>query len=331
MLWTTQYGSGRVFVTTLGHGPDEVRESGFGTTFARGAEWAATGKVTLPIPPAFAATASPKFRVDPSWPKIPNGWQFGQVSSVSIDADDHVWVLQRPGTLAPEEKSKAAPPVLEFTADGTFVRAWGGPGKGYEWPSSEHGIYVDPKGFVWIGGNGTNDHQILKFRKDGSFVMQIGHAGKSRGNADTENLNQPADAFVLADVFLLTDVQPKTLPAPTGDGLFLEHNAEATDQLLSDLRSDAGMAWVPEEAWLTKILVSTPAEDLKYDLAVDHTGKAQPSRVAAGLDLPVGLPQTGSDSGGSSDPLAVLGWAVLTAAVLTIVSVILAPRFGRGR
>jgi DNA-binding beta-propeller fold protein YncE len=57
---------------------------------------------------------------------------------------------------------------------------------------------VDPKGFVWIGGNGTNDHQILKFRKDGSFVMQIGHAGKSRGNADTENLNQPADAFVHA-------------------------------------------------------------------------------------------------------------------------------------
>ena len=63
---------------------------------------------------------APKFRVDPAWPKIPNGWQFGQVSSVSIDADDHVWVLQRPGTLAPEEKSKAAPPVLEFTSDGTL-------------------------------------------------------------------------------------------------------------------------------------------------------------------------------------------------------------------
>ena len=69
---------------------------------------------------------------------------------------------------------------------------------GYEWPSSEHGIYVDPKGFVWIGGNGTNDHQILKFTRDGKFVMQIGRAGKSRGNADTENLNQPADTFVHA-------------------------------------------------------------------------------------------------------------------------------------
>jgi len=39
-----------VFVTTLGHGPDEVRGAGFGVTFARGAEWAATGKVTLGVP-----------------------------------------------------------------------------------------------------------------------------------------------------------------------------------------------------------------------------------------------------------------------------------------
>ena len=140
----------------------------------------------------------PVFRVDPSWPQIPANWQFGQVASVSVDADDHVWVLQRPGTLGADEKSKAAPPVIEFTAEGKVARAWGGPGTGYDWPSSEHGIYVDPKGFVWIGGNGTNDHQILKFTKDGKFVMQIGRAGKSRGNADTDNLNQPADTFVHA-------------------------------------------------------------------------------------------------------------------------------------
>jgi DNA-binding beta-propeller fold protein YncE len=143
-----------------------------------------------------AQQSVPTFRVDPSWPQVPAKWQFGQVASVSVDADDHVWILQRPGTLGAEEKSKAAPPVIEFTPEGKVARAWGGPGAGYEWPSSEHGIYVDPKGFVWIGGNGTNDHQILKFTKDGRFVMQIGRAGKSRGNSDTENLNQPADTFV---------------------------------------------------------------------------------------------------------------------------------------
>ena len=140
----------------------------------------------------------PVFRVDPRWPQVPAKWQLGQVASVSVDSEDHVWILQRPGTLGAEEKAKAAPPVIEFTPDGIVARAWGGPGAGYEWPSSEHGIYVDPKGFVWIGGNGTNDHQILKFTKDGRFVMQIGHAGKSRGNSDTDNLNQPADTFVHA-------------------------------------------------------------------------------------------------------------------------------------
>ena len=145
-----------------------------------------------------AAPQAPKFQVDPSWPKIPNNWQFGQVASVSVDAQDHVWVLQRPGTLAPEEKARAAPPVLEFDNAGTFVRAWGGPGAGYEWPTSEHGVYVDPAGFVWIGGNGGGDHQVLKFTKAGRFVMQIGRAGLSKGNADTRNLNQPADTFVHA-------------------------------------------------------------------------------------------------------------------------------------
>jgi 6-phosphogluconolactonase (cycloisomerase 2 family) len=149
-------------------------------------------------PLADAARMPPKFQVDPTWPKIPNNWQFGQVASVAVDADDHVWVLQRPGTLSPEEKARAAPPLLEFDAGGTFIQAWGGPGKGYEWPASEHGVYVDPAGYVWVGGNGTNDHHVLKFTKAGQFVMQIGRAGQSKGNADTANLNQPADTFVFS-------------------------------------------------------------------------------------------------------------------------------------
>jgi ABC-type molybdate transport system substrate-binding protein/DNA-binding beta-propeller fold protein YncE len=145
---------------------------------------------------AAAARAVPTFAVDASWPTIPNHWQFGWVASVAVDARDHVWVLQRPGSLPAADKPRAAPPVLEFAADGTFVQAWGGPGRGYQWPESEHGIYVDAKGFVWIGGNGARDHQILKFTRRGGFVMQIGHAGQSTGNADRGNLNRPADVFV---------------------------------------------------------------------------------------------------------------------------------------
>jgi hypothetical protein len=152
--------------------------------------------VWIPQGPPPPPREVPAFQVDSAWPTIPNNWQFGQVASVSIDAQDHVWVLQRPGTLRPEERPRAAPPVLEFDASGTLVQAWGGPGLGYEWPSSEHGVYVDPAGYVWIGGNGTRDHHVLKFTKAGKFVMQIGRAGQSTGNADTRNLNQPADTFV---------------------------------------------------------------------------------------------------------------------------------------
>ena len=137
----------------------------------------------------------PKFKVDPGWLKLPSKWILGIVSSSAVDAQDHVWVLQRPLTLAPEEKPKVAPPVLEFDAAGNFVQAWGGPGQGYEWPTSEHGIYVDPRGFVWIGGQGEED-QLLKFTKDGKFVMQIGRGGHKKTNRDTQNLWKPADVFV---------------------------------------------------------------------------------------------------------------------------------------
>ena len=138
----------------------------------------------------------PIFQVDPSWPKIPNNWVLGEVSSVSVDSKDRVWVLQRPRTLRPAQKSQVAPPVLVFDTAGNYIKGWGGPGEGYEWPANEHGIFVDYKGFVWIGGNDKTDNQVLKFTQDGKFVMQIGHSNQSTGNKDTKNLNRPADAYV---------------------------------------------------------------------------------------------------------------------------------------
>lgn len=137
----------------------------------------------------------PKFRAEGSWPKLPSQWVMAIVSSTWIDEQDHLWVLQRPNTLSDEEKPRAAPPVLEFDAEGNFIQAWGGPGEGYDWPQTEHGIHIDPKGFVWVGGNG-NDDQILKFTKAGEFVMQIGKGGPVKTNADEENLWRPADMFV---------------------------------------------------------------------------------------------------------------------------------------
>ena len=92
----------------------------------------------------------------------------------------------------------SAPPIMEFTPDGTLVQAWGGTGEGYDWPEREHGITIDYKGNVWIGGAGKNDNQILKFTKAGKFLLQIGKPGKSAGSDDTQNLNEPAAIFVYA-------------------------------------------------------------------------------------------------------------------------------------
>src|SRR5580692_6547294 len=84
-----------------------------------------------------AVTQIPKFRAEGAWPRLPGKWVMAVVSSTWIDAQDHLWVLQRPNTLSAEEKPKAAPPVLEFDAEGNFVQAWGGPGAGYDWPETE--------------------------------------------------------------------------------------------------------------------------------------------------------------------------------------------------
>jgi len=157
---------------------------------------------------ASSDTAAPRFRVDPAWPKpLPNNWILGQVSGVAVDGEDHVWVLQRPRSLSEDEagaainppQSKcclAAPPVLEFDAGGRLLRSWGGPGAGYDWPGNEHGVHVDAKGYVWVTGNGENDGQILKFTRDGKFVLQIGKVGPQTSNNDTTRLGRPAGVEV---------------------------------------------------------------------------------------------------------------------------------------
>lgn len=133
----------------------------------------------------------PSYKVDADWPKqLPNNWIMGQVSGIAVDRQDHIWVLQRPGSNAKDDLAAAqhppvsqccfaAPPVLEFDAAGKLLKSWGGPGSGYDWPSSEHSIFVDSQNNVWITGNGVSDRQALKFTNDGKFLMQIGHSSKA--------------------------------------------------------------------------------------------------------------------------------------------------------
>ena len=178
-----------------------------------------------------AGVQAPMFEVDPLWPKpLPNHWLIGMTIGVSVDAQDHIWIVHRAGSLEKGEQHAAtnppiamccmaAPPVLEFDSDGTLLRHWGGPGNGYDWPDSNHGITVDYKGNVWIGGNGRgrqgapaaggapdesassatrsyNDNMVLKFTQDGKFLMQIGKPNSSKGSNDVENLRLPAKTFI---------------------------------------------------------------------------------------------------------------------------------------
>jgi DNA-binding beta-propeller fold protein YncE len=168
-----------------------------------------------------SSVSAPTFEVDPLWPRpLPNNWLLGWTIGVWVDEQDYVWVIHRgAGGLHNNERGaelnppiaeccRTAPPILVFDPDGNLVRSWGGPGPGYEWPSSNHGVHVDYKGNVWIGGNGEKDAQILKFTKEGKFLMQVGHFGKNGGSNDQENFGRPAKIWV----------DPKTNEAYVADG-----------------------------------------------------------------------------------------------------------------
>jgi DNA-binding beta-propeller fold protein YncE len=194
-----------------------------------------------------ATGAVPAFQVDPLWPKpLPNHWILGSVTGVAVDSRDHVWIVHRGadslnartemglGTEPPSAEGccAAAPPVLEFDADGNLVSHWGGPGQGYDWPMTPGGIAVDAKGNVWItaagwpeppaargGGAGRGraagaagaagagaaapaappppparpfDAHILKFSATGQFLQQLGKPGASEGSAGKATFNRPA-------------------------------------------------------------------------------------------------------------------------------------------
>ena len=160
----------------------------------------------MPEPePEAAGPSYPTFELDPGWPALPNDWITGEVSSVSVDRRDHVWVLHRPLTVPEADRDNAAPPVLEFDDTGAFVNAWGGPDEGFDWPWNEHGLFVDHDGHVWIGGNNptgrtppaeARDDMLLKFTNTGELLLQIGGRDVNGGNLDTASVRRSAEMFV---------------------------------------------------------------------------------------------------------------------------------------
>jgi len=165
---------------------------------------------------------APAFEVDPFWPKpLPNHWVLGSTIGVGVDSKDHVFIIHRGfATLtarteagldtkpATGECCAAAPPILEFDPEGNLVKAWGGPGEGYDWPTSNHGIAVDHKDNIWIGGNGTCtdslakagdcrtantiDSFILKFTHEGKLIKEIGVPYQTMNSLSTTSFGRVA-------------------------------------------------------------------------------------------------------------------------------------------
>jgi DNA-binding beta-propeller fold protein YncE len=157
----------------------------------------AVGQSKLQAAIAARTVDAPRFEVDPYWPKpLPNHWILGSTIGIGIDSRDHVFIIHRGDSTLNQrteagadatppiaECCRAAPPVLEFDPDGNLVNSWGGPGQGYDWPQSNHGISIDDKDNVWIGGNGQQDSHILKFTHNGKFLMQIGASKQATNSA----------------------------------------------------------------------------------------------------------------------------------------------------
>jgi len=165
-----------------------------------------------------AAGEAPRFEVDPLWPKpLPNHWLMGRVVGVWADEQDNVWIVHTGNNhLDANERAldhkvgeccTAAPPVLAFDPAGNLTHSWGGPGTG-EWPQSIHGIHVDYRGNVWIGGNGEKDSQLLKLTKEGKLLLQVGKFDTKGGSSDPNNFGRVAKIWV----------DPKTNEAYVADG-----------------------------------------------------------------------------------------------------------------
>ncbi len=233
-----------------------------------------------------AQSKGPAFQVDKLWPMpLPNHWVYGSITGLAVDSRDHIFVATRPGSVAQgneaglmsnpptaEHCCLAAPPIMEFDADGKLIANWGGAGTGYDWPVATGGIAIDSAGNLWItaagipepaaaaagatgvvpgarggagaagaagagsagataggratppvipgaegapgasnagrGGNtpaGPADAHILKFTRDGKFLLQIGKAGETGAKNSQANLDRPADVFIDGNELYVAD------------------------------------------------------------------------------------------------------------------------------
>lgn len=173
------------------------------------------------------AQAPPRYKLDPYWPQqLPHNWITGNVHGVAVDKQDHVWILNAP-RLVPADQAGAAqtpprseccvpaPSVIEFDSSGRVIKSWGGPNFLPDWPSDEHGLWIDQNENVWIAGNWFAqfsmvagqppdqslpwDRQVLKLSGDGKQILEIGHPTREPINNQDASFLGAANAMTVDD------------------------------------------------------------------------------------------------------------------------------------
>ena len=148
------------------------------------------------------AEPAPVFELDKAWPKqpLPNNWALGIVWAVAVDSHDHIWVLNQKAGQYTEQITKAgkvpAPAVLEFDQQGNLLQAWGVPGQGgwtqgKDRPFPAQAMNIDWKDNLWIADE-SRGHAVVKFNREGKFLLQIGEVDKTNGSNDTSLLGAPS-------------------------------------------------------------------------------------------------------------------------------------------
>jgi DNA-binding beta-propeller fold protein YncE len=170
--------------------------------------------VAITCPPSVRAQAGvPKFEVDPTWPKpLPQRWVTGEMGGVCVDSQDHVFIAQRVSDVGGMDghlegltndelnAGQAAPPVIEFDADGKVVNYWG---DAKLLPKDLHGCAIDREGHVWL--DGSEDGIVQEYSHDGKeLLLQIGKKGvfdSSDGTVTGTPLNSsPSQFFRVSEI-----------------------------------------------------------------------------------------------------------------------------------
>jgi hypothetical protein len=247
-------------------------------------------------------------------------------------------VEERAVAFAAADAAGNAEVLLETKIDALDITILRGGGDEVGRWALEHGFFLSPDAPEVLDYYAERSPVFMAARFDAARARDL---GQQSGDGTPIMLTIPTDEpwvpirilalgldksqTVDADIFLLTDDKPKLLAG--GRGLRLERSEEASSSLLSDLRSDKGMEWTPNQMWLTYLRVQAAAGDLGYDLAASTRPNHSPSLTDAGITAPEARPIAAASTASPIWPI-VAGVGVAIAAYVAFRS---APRLRANR